>query len=54
MLTWHELLDIELRNKGNDDVAALLDEVRRLGVEGREAAYDDGYEAGRAFAGDDE
>lgn len=30
MLTWNERLGLELRNRGNDDVRLLLEEIDRL------------------------
>jgi hypothetical protein len=30
MLTWNERLNLELRNRGNDDVRLLLKEIDRL------------------------
>ena len=46
MITDNELLDIELRNKGNADVAALLAEIRIAKTEQDERSYDAGYDAG--------
>ena len=45
MITDNELLSIELRNKGNADVASLLREIRNIKAEEDDKAYDRGYDA---------
>ena len=48
MITDNELLSIELRNKGNADVEALLREIRDMVDQtmSEQALYDNGYEDG--------